>query len=81
MVEILTNWGEDTLYNTINLLNGRVFEQEKDGFKPFPPGVYFSDDIPFMKSMVNHYDTIRYQTARELQEMTIDNFWEYLNEK
>lgn len=81
MVEVLTNWGDETLLNTIYILEGRKFSQELDGYHPYPPGIYFSDDLIFMRSMVNHYDSIRYKILCDLKNITIDDFWRYLEKR
>lgn len=64
--------------NYENFIRGLNFYHTMNGFRPYPPGVYFSEDIRFLKSTITHYEEKIVDIYQKLDKMDLDQYLSYL---
>jgi hypothetical protein len=67
-------------HNFHNFITGRQFFHTQHGYKAYPPGVYFSEDLEFMKSMVNIYKEKHNKLYKKLKNIGTGGYLKFLYE-
>lgn len=68
-------------YNYMCFLDDRQFYHMNYGYLPWPPGVYFSEDIDFMKSTLHFFTEICNDNKKKISNMSLSEFIKTLKEK